>query len=106
MVWEIIIFCLLAFLAAVGIGIGLMALHKVNKISDTKELYDAIAKLENRPYVDPSQVKELVLRVTKLDNVTTQQGQVLATVKKSAFQAEEMSKKLAVVYNQTASNKI
>ena len=104
--WEVIIFAFSTLLGITGIGLGVFAIIKLNSISDTKDLYDAVANLENRPYVNPSQIKEINERLAKLDNVTTQQGQLLALVKKSAYTAEDMSKKLAIVYNQTASNKI
>ena len=106
MIWEILMFAVLALLGVAGIGLGLISLHKIDKKNDTHELVDAIKQLEARPICDPSQIKDLLNRVNKLDDVTTKQGQLLALVKKSAFQAEEMSKKLAAVHNQTATNKI
>lgn len=106
MVWEALVFGFLAILGIAGIGVGVLALNKANSNNDTRKLTEAITLLENKPYVDPAQIKEIISRLNKLDNVITQQGQVLAIVKKSAFQAEEVSKKLAVVYNQTAANKI
>ena len=106
MLWEILIFCVLGILGVGGVLLGVYTLHKLESKNDTSELVEAIKKLESRPVFDPSQIRDLVGRVNKLDNVTTQQGQLLALVKKSAYQAEELSKKLSAVYNQTASNKI
>lgn len=106
MLWEAIIFALLGVLGISGIFLALLSLKKLESKNDNTELIDAIKKLESRPVIDPNLVKDLVVRVNKLDNVTTQQGQLLALVKKSAYQAEELSKKLAAVYNQTAANKI
>ena len=106
MIWEILVFAVLGILSLFGIFIGFYALRKLESKNDTSELVEAIKKLEARPIVDINQIRDLVSRVNKLDNVTTQQGQLLALVKKSAYQAEELSKKLSAVYNQTAANKI
>lgn len=106
MIWEALLFCLIGLIGLCGVLLALYALHKVDSRNDNTELLNAIKKLESRPVVDPNLMKDLVARVNKLDNVTTQQGQLLALVKKSAYQAEEISKKLSAVYNQTAANKI
>ncbi|MBQ9537564.1 MAG: hypothetical protein IJU79_07265 [Desulfovibrionaceae bacterium] len=106
MLWEALLFGLVGIIGLCGVLLALFALHRLEAKNDNSELIAAIKKLESRPVVDVNLLKDLIVRVNKLDSVTTEQGKLLALVKKSAYQAEEISKKLSAVYNQTASNKI